>query len=92
MVLIARTAGHSLEEDMKTWIVELEPGVWMAQGNGDPPRTCIAEHARKFDVWTIARIALGYARTFRPFANARIYQPNPDVSGSRTASQKGIES
>lgn len=30
-------------------IVELEDGVYLADGNGDPPRTLIKENAKQFD-------------------------------------------
>ena len=30
------------------YIIELEKGVWLADGEGDPPRTLRAENARRF--------------------------------------------
>lgn len=30
------------------WIVELEKGVWLADGRGDPPRTLVRDNARRF--------------------------------------------
>ena len=54
------------------WTVELEPGVWLANGQGDPPRTLQPDSARQFATETAARRALQAARKFRPFVNAVI--------------------
>ena len=51
-------------------IVELESGVWLADGEGDPARTTVQENAKKFRSLKEACLALSYARKYRPFANA----------------------
>ena len=54
------------------WLMKvlLEPGVWLAEGDGDPPRTLIEENAREFDTQKEALAALSDARKYRPFKNA----------------------
>lgn len=54
------------------FIVELEPGVWLADGLGDPCRTLRSNHARLFGQADIAEQALTRARRFRPFALAKV--------------------
>ena len=54
--------------------VQLEPGVWIANGRGDPPRTLIEENAREFNSKEEAFFALARAREFRPFENAEIQE------------------
>ena len=50
--------------------VQLETGVWLAYGTGDPPRTLIERDAKEFDTEEEALVALSKARKFRPFKNA----------------------
>lgn len=50
--------------------VQLEPGVWLADGDGDPPRTVLEDHAKEFDSEKEALAALSEARKFRLFKNA----------------------
>lgn len=52
-------------------IVELEKGVWLADGEGDPPRTLVKENAKEFDMDEALK-ALAEARKFRPFKKAEI--------------------
>ena len=54
------------------WIVELEPGVWLADGDGDPPRTLVRENAKRFGTYQKALLALDVARRWKPFENATI--------------------
>lgn len=54
------------------FIVELEQGVWLTDGEGDPPRTLREENATRYDSMIEAARALTDARTFRPFKNATI--------------------
>ena len=54
-------------------IVELEPGVWIADGEGDPPRTLDAQNAKPFDSISEASTAIEEARKYRPFKSARIH-------------------
>jgi hypothetical protein len=56
------------------YIVELEPGVWLAKGKGDPPRTILREKAREWKRWEGAANARHAARKHRPFDNARIVE------------------
>ena len=52
--------------------VLLEEGVWLAEGEGDPPRTLLEANAREFRNITEACRALTEARKMRPFKNAQI--------------------
>ena len=54
-------------EDMK---VELEPSVWIADGDGDPPRTTKEESAKEFGSFREALRGLSLARKYRPFEDA----------------------
>lgn len=53
-------------------VVKLEDGCWLAEWEGDPPRTCKAEHAARFASHDAAVLALASARRYRPFRWARI--------------------
>ena len=53
--------------------VELESGVWLADGEGDPARTLVEENAAEFVSMQAAMVALSAARAFRPFKNALIH-------------------
>ena len=64
--------GSTKMERIDMYIVELQKGVWLAPRKGDPGRTLVIASARVFDSKRGAQIALGMARRFRPFANARI--------------------
>jgi hypothetical protein len=57
-------------------IVELEPGVWLCDGEGDPPRTTIKNNAKKFPNVKEAVSALIAARKYRPFKNALLVSEN----------------
>lgn len=59
-----------------SWIVELQPGCWLATWSGDPGRTLIKTSARRYATERGARIALGIARRIRPgyFLNAKVEQ------------------
>ena len=54
------------------WIVELEVGVYLADGEGGPARTMIAENAKQFASHLRAGMARMYARTYMPFTSARL--------------------
>ncbi len=54
------------------YIVELEPGVYLAPWPGDPGRTLVYEEAKRYSTRRGAAIALGKARKFRDFENAAI--------------------
>lgn len=53
-------------------IVLLEDGCWLADGRGDPARTCVRDNARVFKSKTLAQFGLASARLYRPFARAQI--------------------
>ena len=54
------------------YIVELECGVWLANGQGDPARTCDKSHAARFTLKQQAMRAMNAAKSFRPFFNATL--------------------
>jgi len=49
------------------WIVELEPGVWLAPWEGDPGRTLVMKNARKFSSYVQAFSAVVEAKGWRKF-------------------------
>lgn len=53
--------------------VQLEDGVWLTDGEGDPPRTLVEEKAKEFKNTEEALKALTKAREFRPFETAQIH-------------------
>ena len=57
---------------MILFIVELEKGVWLDTGDGDPSRTCVKDNAYRFTTCNQAERFLADARKFRPFKNAEI--------------------
>lgn len=64
-------------------IVELEEGVWIAEWEGDPGRTCAIENAQEFAGVPEADEALRAARIYRPFKNASIiWNDNTPVKSS----------
>ena len=50
--------------------VQLETGVWLTDGEGDPPRTLIEDNAKEFDSKKEALAALAKARKYSLFLNA----------------------
>ncbi|MCP4990857.1 MAG: hypothetical protein GY928_33895 [Colwellia sp.] len=66
---------HNLSKigpDNGGFIVELSGGMWIAPWDGDPPRTYIMTVARRFLSPESAEKALGEAREYYPFSEARI--------------------
>ena len=51
-------------------VIRLEEGVWLASGDGDPPRTLQKENAKVFNSTANAKKALHAAREFRMFWHA----------------------
>lgn len=47
------------------WIVEIEPGVWLAPWLGDPGRTCVKRSAKRFMSEPVALKALSRARSIQ---------------------------
>lgn len=67
-------------------IVELQPGCWIADGEGDPPRTCRKENAKEFDNTEDALAALEEAHKYRgknSFSGARLQDSFDGVSKAR---------
>ena len=52
--------------------VELEEGVYLTDGDGDPPRTLVLEYALIFGDIRDAWKALLKAKTYRPFKDSLI--------------------
>jgi hypothetical protein len=65
--------------DMNDYIVELEPGVWIADGDGDPPRTLARANAKRFESKWLAQEALRVARRRRPFLGASVYSASVKI-------------
>ena len=55
-----------------TWIVELQPGFWLAEWSGDPGRTLLKTSARKFATQCGAFRAIAHASKFRDMRGARV--------------------
>ena len=60
------------------YIVELERGVYLADGDGDPPITLDVRHARIFNTYSSAFSGLVYARSFRTFEDASVKMMTAD--------------
>ncbi len=60
---------------MSDCIVVLEPGVFLADGDGDPPRVCDLKNAKVFSSLEEAIGALEKARGNRLFQTAQIIYP-----------------
>jgi hypothetical protein len=65
------------------WIIELEPGVWIAPWSGDPGRTLVQGSAKRFQTHDDAKKALAKARaaSSKKFAGAKITKASPPVQG-----------
>jgi hypothetical protein len=66
--------------------VQLEAGVWLSAGYGDPPRTCDPENAASFTTRVEAEAAKSEARCYRPFVNAVIQSSIAPLGGKNAAS------
>ena len=55
-----------------SYIVELEPGVWVAPWWGDPGRTMVKSSAKRFGSMPAALRAMSKAREIRPFPVAKV--------------------
>jgi hypothetical protein len=56
------------------FIVQLEPGVWLANWCGDPGRTCVEAGALRLRSLASAERELAGARKYRPFVDAQIVE------------------
>jgi hypothetical protein len=69
-----------LKEEKMSWIVKLQNeektacAFWLAPWSGDPGRTTVEASAKRFATAHAARCALGKARRFSPFRDARVCQ------------------
>ena len=71
---------------MPEYIVRLEDGVWLADGDGDPPRTARRELAKRFVNFEDADVAIESARQYRPFRWAAVEAADgPAISAARSA-------
>ena len=63
-----------------SFIIELEPALWIAEFEGDPGRTLVEANAQEFDSHEDALTALDEARKYRPFKDAAVIDisPSPD--------------
>jgi len=60
-----------------SFVIELEAGVWMASGDGDPPRTLVLENAEKYPTYKKAENRLNFHRLrcpHRSFSNSKIIE------------------
>lgn len=82
--------------DGVTWIVELEKGVWLAPVSGDPGRTLVPAHAKRFSSLKAAEAAIRRAQKLRPLCNAKAYRvpptlaPCPNCGGSELMDLEGF--
>lgn len=56
------------------YIVELEPGAWLAPWPGDPGRTCVQANARQYKTAAAARAAITRARKMRMFTISTVVE------------------
>lgn len=75
-------AANSGTSECVGWVVQIEPGVWLAPWRGDPGRTLVLENAKRFKSAHAGECALRTARRWRPFKGAFVYQPNNDIGGN----------
>lgn len=54
------------------WVVELEPGVWLAPWDGDPGRTLVLDSATRYPSYVAAERALKQAQKHRTFLTPEI--------------------
>ena len=64
--------GTRAAELPRQYVVCLDDGCWLAEGDGDPPRTMVRENARRFATFRKAVLALQDARKYRPFRRAEV--------------------
>lgn len=59
---------------VRQYVVKLDDGVWLSDGEGDPARTLVFENAKRFRTNRQGVIALQKARQFRPFRRAEVHR------------------
>jgi len=64
-----------------SYIVQLEPGVYLAPWSGDPGRTLSRLTAKQYKNIAAATYALARARRFRDFVNATIEPASIEPKG-----------
>lgn len=67
----------SIWAEKTQFYVELEEGVYLTSGKGDPSRTVLLEHAHLYASEQEANRALLQAKKYRPFINAKVIASNP---------------
>lgn len=72
--------------EMNQFLVRLEAGVWLSDGDGDPPRTLLEDHAKRFNTHREAAQAIRDARAIRPFPFASV-RTVPGFSGFKPRNQ-----
>ena len=63
-------------------ILKLQEGCWYADGEGDPPRTCVEAHAKQFDTLANAQAALDKAVKYRKHISSDPF-PDAEVIGEQ---------
>jgi len=71
------------EGEGMSYIVQLEPGVYLVPWSGDPGRTLSRLTARQYKGISAATYALARARRFRDFVNATIEPAHSEPKGSK---------
>jgi len=68
---------QSVWAEKTQFYVELEEGVYLTSGQGDPSRTVLLEHAHLYVSEYEANRVLHEARKYRPFMNAKVIANKP---------------
>lgn len=70
-----------LAKEDRLVVVELEPGVWLADGEGDPPRTLVKASAKRYQssssaVGALCRVRKSSGRAFEDALIVYVVEPN----------------
>jgi hypothetical protein len=66
------SAGAEKGDGAAGYIVELQQGCWLCDGEGDPARTLVRENAAFYQTVADAQRMLEHARVYRPFGSAKV--------------------
>ena len=72
------TTAHVHAVVQPLYVVQLDDGCWLADGEGDPPRTLVKANARRFTTPLKAGRGVHAARQYRPFRRAEIHREDVD--------------
>ena len=77
-----------LNKDERLVIVELEPGVWLTDGEGDPPRTLNKASATRYQsgpaaVGALCRARAGSGRKFEDAVIVYVNEPNDEAMNAQ---------